>query len=94
MTKVIFTASSINPETEQEAHGYVDLDWNRFVLHEDAEDVRTKEVPSYMTIEDFLEEELGSIDNYNGRGTYYFADGKMNYETGETFTYAAHVLDD
>jgi hypothetical protein len=98
MTKfeVAFTGEKVTEESaaigDAEERGWVDLHWNRKQFHENKEDVRTFEFDSLAEAEEFIESEIGSYDSYDG-GTWYAADPDIDYVTGASYSYAAHVTE-
>lgn len=96
MQKVYITATVFDPSSEDTFNGWVDLNWARFELRTEKEDVRPQEYDpeSDGTIEKFIESLIGSTEPVSVRGgTYYAEDSVMNPETGELWSYAAHVED-
>lgn len=93
MRKVYITADVNNPDTEEEFHGWVDLNWSRRQLHENMEDVRFHELEDDEDVQKFIEDLIGAIDSEED-GTFYAADGDMDLETGEVWHYAAHIWKD
>ncbi len=92
MRKVYITATVVNPDTEEEFHGWVDLNWSRFLIFENMEDVRFHELDDDEDAQQVVESLIGSYET-SERGTWYAQDSVMNPETGETWSYAAHVED-
>jgi hypothetical protein len=90
MVKVKFTADVFNPDTEETFNGWVDPNWNSFELRSEPEDVRTFEFDNIDDAAEFIEDAIGSVVD-NGDWTYYAEDSRMNLETGEDWSYAAHV---
>lgn len=93
MVKVQFTATVFNPDTEESFNGWVDPSWNAFELRSDTEDVRTFEFDNMEDAMEFIEDAIGSMIN-TGHGTYYAENVRMNAESGEEWSYAAHINED
>jgi hypothetical protein len=90
MLKVLFTASVYNLDTEESFHGWVDPQWSMFQLRSEDTDVRAFEVETEAEALELIESYIGAADSFDGE-TYYAADSRMNNETGENWSYAAHI---
>lgn len=77
--------------------GWVDPNWSLFAIWEDREDVRPdvmdddEERSPAQWLADTITDRLGVVESFDGRGTFYAADGIDNYQTGENMTLAAHA---
>lgn len=91
MFKVNFTATVVNPDTEDNFNGWVDPSYSMFLLFEDAP--TPKEFDTLKESEEYIDSEIGSVEAPE-RGIYYAQDSKMNYESGESWSYAAVVHED
>lgn len=93
MRKIYITATSVNADTEEEYHGWIDWNWSPFELYENKEDVR------YIELEDGEDERqavydlIGSFEEPESHtpGRYYAHDSKL--QNGEYWSYCAHVED-
>lgn len=98
MTKfeVAFTGEKVTEESaafgDAEERGWVDIRWSRKEFYMDKEDVRTFEFDTREEAEKFIESEIGSADSYDGY-TWYAADPDIDYVTGASYSYAAHVTE-
>ena len=90
MIKVQYTATVFNPDTEETFNGWVNPSWSMFTLWTLAEDVPTFE---FETIAEAIEAIEGTIGAYrdNGDGTFYAEDSRFHMESGEDWSYAAHI---
>lgn len=92
MVTVTFSATVVNEDTEETFTGWVDPDWNMWELRTNADDVRSWIFETAADAMEFVDSRIGSVDLVNvSRGTYYAEDAQMNTETGEVWSYAAHV---
>lgn len=90
MRKVFITATVVNPDTEENYHGWIDLNWNRFQLLEDKELVGHHDVEDGENALDVIESLIGAVEISDGE-TFYAQDGQTNMESGEVWIYAAHL---
>lgn len=90
MFAVRFTATVNNPDTEETFNGWVDPEWSMFELRTDKEDVRATECATHELAVEFIEETIGSVQT-DDRESYYAEDSRMNLESGEDWSYAAHI---
>lgn len=90
MFKVRFTATVNNPDTEETFNGWVDPKWSMTQLRSESTDVTTFEFDTRKEAEEFIEQTIGSADNYDGED-WYAADSHMDYQSGEDWSYAAHI---
>ena len=95
MFKVKFTATVVNPDTEETFNGWVDMVYSRRTLftHEDSV-TRTHDFDTLPEAVEFIESEIGATEHDPGSDTWYAADGDMEPVSGETWLYAAHVTED
>jgi hypothetical protein len=91
MFKVTYSATVFNPDTEDTFNGWVDMDWNRFELRTEEEDVRSKEFDTYEEAVQSIEDTIGSLQNDGGSSAYYGEDSVFNNESGEDWHYCGHV---
>jgi len=90
MFTVKFTATVFNPDTEETFNGWVDIRWNRFELRSLPGDVTTHTFDTRAEALHFIDSEIGSVGDEQ-RGTFYAEDSRMNLESGEDWSYAAHL---
>lgn len=90
--KIIITATVFDPNDESESNGWVDLNWNRFELRENSEDVSTHELPEDETIEEFVQSLIGSVEPLSIRNGVYYAEDTVFSPEGEYWNYAACVV--
>lgn len=90
MRIVFITADSVNPDTEEELHGWIDWNWSRTQLHENKEDVRALELEDGQDTQTFIESILGAVHTDDGE-TFYAVDGETDGMTGISWSWAAHV---
>ncbi len=77
--------------------GWVDIDWARFTVHDEASAVRPVTVTGDTVAElaaaaaAAIRDRIGAIERDAGSGRYYAADAARQDVTGVTITYAAHL---
>jgi hypothetical protein len=91
MFKVTYSATVHNFDTEDTFDGWVDMDWSRFELRTEQEDVRSKEFDTLEEAVKSIEDTIGSLQHDDGSSAYYGEDSEMNNETGEDWSYCGHV---
>lgn len=90
MVKVKFTADVFNPDTEETFNGWVDPTRDMFQLRSDNDDVPVFEFDFMIDAMEFIEDAIGTIGN-SADGSFYAQDARVNEESGESWSYAAHV---
>ena len=93
MFTVTFTATVVNPDSEEEFHGYVNPKWSMHQLYTEPTDVESFAFDSRKEAEEFVESTIGVADNYDGED-WYAADSTMNLETGEDWSYHARISEE
>lgn len=88
MFKVNFTATVVNPDTEENFNGWVDPSYSMWTLFSDQPEA--KEFDTLAEAEEYIDSEIGVVETPE-RGIYYAQDSKMNLESGEDWSYAAVV---
>lgn len=88
--QVRYTATVLNPDTEETFNGWVDP--RRYELRSAATDVRTFEYDSMQEALGAIESEIGVADHFDGT-SYYAADEKREAASGEIWMFAAHVTE-
>lgn len=91
-TQVRFTATVFNPDTEETFNGWVDPQWSMWELRSTADDVRAFTFDDDVEAREFVRSEIGDFDSFDGV-SWYAADSKMNNDTGEDWSYAAHFTE-
>jgi hypothetical protein len=95
MITVRFTATVVNPDTEETLSGWIDPAWHRYKLRERPEQVSAYKFPTRYDALKFAELNIGYFDETaredNSLGTFYSLDSETNMETGESWSYAAHL---
>lgn len=89
MYKVQFTATVVNPDTEETFNGWVDMEWNRWELRSESTDVRSHEFDTRDEAVEFIKSKLGDVREE--RNTFYAEDTELHLESGETWGRAAHI---
>lgn len=92
MFKVKFSATVYNPDTEENFNGWVDPSYSMWTLFNVEDTPKVYEFDTKAEAEEFVESTIGSADNYDGED-WYAADSKMNLESGEDWSYAAHITE-
>lgn len=93
MKKITFTANSVDSDTGEESHGWINPDYSMFTMYDNAEDVPAYEIEPGESDEEvnrFIESHIGSID-HSERGTFYGSEAQMDMDTGKYWSYAAHI---
>ena len=93
MVKVQFTATVVNPDTEEEFNGWVNPQ-NRYELRTLAEDVPTFEFETLPEAVAFIEGEIGMTENEAGSDIWYSGDEDFHMESVESWHRAAHITQD
>lgn len=91
-TKIYITATSVDPDTMEENHGWIDPEWSMTQLHDDKEDVRYIDVDSdtYPDVQDQIYQIIG--DTHTDDGERFYGDGStQDMNTGIDWSYCAHV---
>jgi hypothetical protein len=91
MFKVQFSATVSNPDTEEKYNGWVDMS-RPFELRSESTDVAVHEFYDREEAVKFITYNIGAIDSEE-RGTFYAADSRMDLESGEDWSYAAHITE-
>jgi hypothetical protein len=89
MIEVRFTATVFNPDTEETFHGWVSPDWSMTTLYTERDDVKAYTFETQLDAVEFAYSHIGTLDGFDGV-TGYAADSRMDLETGENWSYAAH----
>lgn len=92
MFKVKFTATVFNPDTEETFNGWVDPNWAIMELRSEPTDVATFSFDTFDEAIEFIDKTIGSTTD-NGDGTFYAEDARTNLESGEDWSYAAHITE-
>ena len=94
MFTVTFTADVVTEESadfgDYDRSGWIDPKFSKSVIFDDKADVTHFVFDSLESAEDFIRETIGDYDSYDGF-TWYATDSHDDYETGENYSYAAHI---
>lgn len=90
MVTVKFTADVFDPSSEDTFNGWVDPDYSMWTLFESADTPKEYTFDTEAEALEFIDATIGSVTP-GDRGSYYSEDARVNYETGESWTYGAHI---
>lgn len=94
MYKIKFTGERVTEESAEQGDfaeaGWIDPQFSFKVVHEEAEDVPTFFAETFDEAAELIENYIGMTET-DGGGSFYAVDSKLDYETGDTWSYAAHV---
>lgn len=72
--------------------GWINSRWSMRVLHAEKEDVRVYVFDTLEEAEEKIRETIGDTET-DGGGSYYATESRDDYETGDNWSYAAHITE-
>lgn len=92
MFRVRFTATVHNFASEEDFNGWVDMNWNRYELRTEREDVRFEDFDTLAEAEKHIEDTIGFFEHDGGSENYYAQDADTSPEDEDEVWYrAGHI---
>jgi hypothetical protein len=92
MFSVKFSATVYDSSSEESFNGWIDPNYSMWTLFEVEDTPKEFTFDTEVEALEFIDSTIGSVEP-SERGTYYAQDARMNLETGEDWSYAAHVTE-